>query len=274
MVSRKPFFQQLPANPAEAKRALGLLMPPEKAIVRGDQSVEELSLELAEAREQQAATAEILAAISNTPRDPTRVFADIAASAARLCDASDATIHEVGGDILYLVADHGAVLTGPTMPLARGALVGRAVLERREIQIADLSAERTEYPEGSDAARRLGFRTTLAVPLISAGNAIGVIAIRPTEVRPVTDRQIGLLKTFADLAVIAIGNARLLRELRESLQQQTATADVLKVISRAAFDLKAVLDTLATSATHLCDAHQAVIRRRVGDAYPVAATYG
>jgi two-component system, NtrC family, sensor kinase len=153
-------------------KALGL-MPPETAIVRGDQSVEELRRELAEAREQQAATAEILAPNSNTPKDPTRVFADIAVSAARLCDASDATIHEVDGGQLRLVAHHGPILTGPTMPLARGALVGRAVLERQEIQVADLSAERTEYPEGSDA-----------------GNAIGVIAIRRTEVRPVTDRQI------------------------------------------------------------------------------------
>src|SRR5262245_32451363 len=249
-------------------------MPPEIAIVRGDQSVQELRRELAEPREQQAATAEILAAISNTPREPTRVFADIAASAARLCDASDVTIHEVDGDILRLVAHHGPILTGPTSPLVRGALVGRAVLERQQIQIADLSAERIEYPEGSDAARRLGFRTALAVPLISAGTAIGVIAIRRTEIRPITDHQIELVNTFADQAVIAIENARLLRELHESLQQQTATADVLKVISRAAFDLQPVLDTLATSATQLCEAHQAVIRRRVGDAYPVAATYG
>ena len=88
----------------------------------------------------------------------------MAASAARLCDAYDATIHQVDRDQLRLVADHGPILTGPTMPLVRGALLGRAVLERREIQIADLSAEMAEYPEGSEAARRLGFRTTLAVP--------------------------------------------------------------------------------------------------------------
>src|SRR5262245_16542368 len=197
-------------------------MPSEASVVSGGQSMEELRRELAEAREQQAATAGILAAISNSPADQSRVFAEIAATAARLCDAYNATIHQVDGGQLRTVAHHGPILTGPTMALACGAVIGRAVLERRAIQIADLSAEKAEYPEGSDAARRLGFRTTLAVPLIRAGNAIGVISIRRAEVRPFTDRQIELLKTFADQAVIAIGNARLLRELRESLQQQTA----------------------------------------------------
>src|SRR5262245_20523267 len=111
------------------------------------------------------------------------------------------TLLSTSRDLLRLVADHGPILTGPTMPLVRGVLLGRAVLERREIQIADLSAEMAEYPEGSEAARRLGFRTTLAVPLTRAGNAIGVIVIRRTEIRPFSTHQIDLLKTFADQAV-------------------------------------------------------------------------
>src|SRR5262245_32645829 len=143
---------------------LSVFMPSEVSTVGGNQSVEQLRRELAAAREQQAATAQVLAAISNSPTDPNRFFADIAASAARLCDAYDATIHQVDRDQLRLVAHHGPILTGSSMPLVRGALLGRAVLERREIQIADLSAETAEYPEGSEAARRLGFRTTLAVP--------------------------------------------------------------------------------------------------------------
>jgi GAF domain-containing protein len=261
-------------------------MSSEVSTTAGDQSFEALRRELAEAREQQAATAEILTAISNSPTDPYRVFADIAASAARLCDAYDATIHQVECCQLRLVAHHGPILTGPTMPLARGALVGRAVLERRGIQIADLSAETIEYPEGSDAARRLGFRTTLAVPLIRSGNAIGVIAIRRTEVRPFTDRQIELLKTFADQAVIAIENARLFEaeqahneelraqsaELSQSLEYQTAISNVLSVISRSPNQLQPVLDEIARTAANLCEASNSVISlEQAGELHLVAA---
>src|SRR5262249_6840548 len=203
--------------------------------VTGDQSLEALRRELAEAREQQAATAEILASISSSVTDANQVFAKIAASAARLCDAYDALVLHADGDVLRLVAHEGRLpTTDPvghaTLRLTRGAVMTRAVLDRRTIQVADMHAEGDEYPEGSDLALRLGHRTILAVPLIHAGEAIGVIAIRRTEVRPFTDRQIDLLKTFADQAVIAIENTRLFeaeqaskRELQESLRQQAGT---------------------------------------------------
>src|SRR5499433_2142644 len=173
-------------------------MPSEVSRVSGDRSVKDLELELAEAREQQAATAEILRVISSSPTNPERVFAEIAASAARLCQAYDAVIRQVDDDALLLVAHHGPLPVAGTLPLMRGHLVSRAVLEGRTIHVADLQAETDEYPEGSDVARRLGFRTNLTVPLIRAGAAIGVISIRRPEARLFSDKQVALLKTFAD----------------------------------------------------------------------------
>jgi len=200
-------------------------MSPEPSTVGGDQSVEELRRELAEAVEQQAATAEVLRMISSSPTDLQRVFAEIAESATRFCDAYDATIHQVDGDLLPVVAHHGPIPTTGTFSRTRGFFIGRAVLDLRTIHISDLQAETDEYPEGSARARRLGFRTILAVPLIRAGEAIGVIAVRRIEVRPFTDRQVDLLKTFADQAVIAIENARLFREIEEKSRQLSAASE-------------------------------------------------
>src|SRR5215475_11564398 len=158
-------------------------MPSEVSTVSDDQSVEELRRELTEAREQQAVTAEILKLISSSPTDLPHVFAEIATSAARLCDAYDALILQVEGDLLQLVAHHGSISTPSSFTLSREISIGRAVLDRRTIHIADLQAEIDEYPEGSDRARRFGVRTVLNVPLIRACKTIGVIGIRRAEVR-------------------------------------------------------------------------------------------
>src|SRR5262245_31548823 len=217
--------------------------------------------ELAEGREQQAATAGILAALSSSPADQRRVCAEIAASAARLCDAYDAVIRKVDGDVIRVISHHGPMPAAGTLPLTRGLPPARAILDRRTIHITDLLTETDEFPEGSDRARSLGFRTILAVPLVHASAAIGVISIRRPEVRPFTDRQVELLKIFADQAVIAIENARLFeevqtrtKELQDSLDRQTATSEVLGVIPRSPNEVQPVLNTIVATAQRLCQA--------------------
>src|SRR5215471_5128575 len=168
--------------------------------------------ELTEAREQQAATAEILASISSSATDTKQVFTKIAGSAARLCDAYYADIFQVDGEHLRRVVHHGPAPQFDALPLTRGVVAGRALIDRQTIQVADLQTEIDEYPQGSDGARRFGFHTILAVPLLRGVEAIGVIVIRRIEAHPFTDRQIDLLKIFADQAVIAIENTRLFEQ--------------------------------------------------------------
>jgi putative methionine-R-sulfoxide reductase with GAF domain len=283
-VRRRPTASRTPkkrlANPTYLKRS-----DAPKAARRRNSSKQtdlaRLTRELGEALEQHAATAEILRVISSSPTDLKRVFAVVAASATRLCDASDATIHQVDGAVLRLVAHHGPIRVPGSLPMMRGVLAGRAVLDRQTIHVADLQAETREYPEGSEIARHLGLRTNLAVPLIREGEAIGVVIIRRTEVRPFTDRQIDLLRTFATQAVIALENTRLFkaeqartRELSESLEQQTATAEVLSVISSSPGELKPVFETMLANAVRLCEASYGVLWLKEGDAFRAVALHG
>src|SRR5262249_35854118 len=207
--------------------------------------------ELADAREQQTAAAQILAAISKSPTGRHHVFQVIAESAGRVCDANDATIFQVEEDNLRLIAHHGPIPPTDTLPLTRRLPSGCSILDRRTIQVANLQTETDEFPEGSKNAIRLGFCTVLAVPLIVADQAIGVTAIRRIDVRPFNDRQIDLLQTFADQAVIAIENARLFeeaqtrtRELSEALAQQTATSEILGAISSSPGELAPVFNAI------------------------------
>ena len=256
-------------------------MTSDASTVTGDRSVEASRRELAEAREQQAATAEILATISSSVTDANQVFAKIAATAARLCDAYDAAIGQVNGDRLQLVAHYGPIATTPVVPLIPGALPARAALDRRTIHVVDLQAETDEYPEGSDRARRLGFRTILAVPLMRAGEAIGTITIRRSEARPFSNRQIDLLKTFADQSVIAIENTQLFeevqtrtRDLQEALERQTATSEVLSVISSSPGELQPVFETMLSNAVRLCEAKFGVMWLSERDGLRSVALHG
>jgi signal transduction histidine kinase len=228
-----------------------------------------------EALEQQTATAEVLRVISGSPTDVQPVLDVVVASAARLCEALDAIVFLRDGDVVVSRA-HSGPLGLPfrqPQPLNRHWVTGRAVLESRTIHVPDL-LHSDEYPEGRERALRHGHRATLVVPLLHEGTAIGAILVRRREARPFTDKQIELVSNFAKQVVIAIENVRLLNELRESLQQQTATADVLKVISRSSFDLQAVLEIVVQNAVRLCDANMGFIYRQEGGSYRVSASYG
>src|SRR5262249_13289508 len=154
------------------------------------------------------------------------------------------------------------------------SVAGRAILDRKPVHVIDLQAEADEFPEGSAFAKRLGHRTTLGVPLLREGAAIGTIQLRRAKVNAFTDKQIALLGTFADQAVIAIENARMFNETREALEQQTATSEVLKVISSSPGELNFVLNIMLARATELCEASYGTLWLRDGDGYRAAAIHG
>src|SRR6516164_5551154 len=239
-------------------------------------SVAVLSRERDEALVQQRAIEEVLKIISASPAELQAVLEVVVRTAAHFCEADDVTIFELDGQDLRVAAHRGFpnLGIGFHFPCTRGTVAGRTVLERKPVHVIDLQAEAEDFPEGSANARRFGHRTIASVPLLREGVAIGTIGLRRTEANPFTDKQLALLGTFAAQAVIAIENARLLNELRESPQQQTATSEVLKVISRSTFDLQTVLDTLIASAARLCQADKGGVMQWDGDVYRLVSNYG
>jgi signal transduction histidine kinase len=220
--------------------------------------------ELAEAQEEQTATSEILRIISQSPTEVQPVFDAIVHSAAALCHAPDVIILIADRDALRIVASVGSVAASVrqsqlvqrgAVPLTRGTVSGRAVIDRCTVHVHDVSAmPDNEFPEGKVLQREYGGHgTTLAVPLLREGMSLGVITLLRNEVSPFTDRQVALLETFADQAVIAIENTRLFDETKEALERQTATSEILSVISRATTDVQPVLDAIVQSAVRLCD---------------------
>jgi len=232
--------------------------------------------EIREGQEQQTATSEILRVIASSPTDLQPVLNVVAENAARVCGAADALIWRVDGETLQSVAHYGpVVLVEQHRPLDRRWPAGRAVVDRQTVHVHDIAAEvGTEFPETKRSQQVSGTRTILATPLMREGLPIGAIAIRRTEVHPFTDKQIALLKTFADQAVIAIENVRLFNETKEALEQQTATSEILGVIASSPTDVQPVLDTIAESASRLCEADDAIVRRLDGNVLRLVAHYG
>jgi two-component system, NtrC family, sensor kinase len=251
--------------------------------VRLFNELEARNRDLTQTLEQQTAMAEILEVISTSPTHLQPVLDAVVKSAARFCAAPDASIFRLDGEHLRADAHHGSVFqpSGFLVPVVRGTVAGRSVLERQAVSVTDLQAETEEFPEGSSLARETGQRATLSAPLLREGAPIGVILLRRAEAVPFTGKQIALVKTFADQAVIAIENVRLFKELEvrnrdltESLEQQTAASEILRVISSSPTDIQPVFDAIAHSAARLCEAFDVVVLRVQENVLHLVAHHG
>ena len=222
--------------------------------------------QLTEALEQQTATSEILRVIASSPTDLQPVLDTVAESAARLCDSYDAQIFRLESDGVRRVASHGPLLPAGNMPLNRQSPAARAMIDRQTVHVHDLAAViDSEYPEIKEYQQQIGHRTTLATPLMREGVSIGAILIRRLEVRPFSEKQIALLKTFADQAVIAIENVRLFQELEARTQELARSVEELKALGEvgqavsSTLDLQTVLSTIVGHAVQLSGTNGGVI---------------
>jgi two-component system, NtrC family, sensor kinase len=242
------------------------------------EQVATLTRELNESRERQSATGDVLKVISRSTFDLQTVLDTLTESAARLCDADISNIWLPSGSAYRLAASHQTIesnqkdyLGNMALGPSRGSCVGRTLLEARTVHIHDIRDD-PEYE--LETSRLEGYRTMLGVPMLRQGTPVGVMALVRSVRRPFTSQQIELVETFANQAVIAIENTRLLNELRESLQQQTATADVLKVISSSPGTLDPVFSTMLAKATELCEASYGTLWLREGDGYRAVTMHG
>ena len=222
------------------------------------EEVQARTAELQESLEYQTATSEVLSVISQSPNAIQPVLDTVVATATRLCNAYDVCITLKEGETVRLGAHHGPIPIRTEWPISRDFVTTRTLVDKKTIHVHDLAAAQDEFPEGQRMAVRMGFRTILAIPLLREGEGLGSLVLRRREVRPFSEKQIGLLQTFADQAVIAIENVRLFEEVQartaevtETLEQQTATSEVLKVISSSLTDTQPVFDAIVQSGLKL-----------------------
>jgi class 3 adenylate cyclase/putative methionine-R-sulfoxide reductase with GAF domain len=287
-MKRRSSAASAPVKPRRRKTAVKGRGASKSALGAGTEEPEvaQLVRERDQALEQLSAASEVLKIISSSPGDLRPVFDTLAENAARLCHGFDVYVQLREGNLVRYVAHYGGIIptspaVGGTRPLTRDLIIGRAMLESRLIHLVDAQAESEEFPEGSAIARRTGYRAIIAVPLMREGYAIGTIAVRRVEAKLFSDKEVELLTNFAAEAVIAIENARLLNELRqrtadlgESLEQQTATFEVLKVISSSPGELEPVFRAILEKATRICRTKIGILFRFDDGAYAAVATLG
>ena len=259
----------------ELRQQLAEALEREKTALK---KLQERDQQLAEGLKQQTATNAILRMIAKSPTDTQSVLDTMAEYSARLCGADDAVIRRLEGDFQIPVAHFGSIRLihdiGVAIPMELGGFAGRAIREARTLHVHDLRDAEAEFPGAREAGLSVGVRTALAVPLLKDGKSLGIIHIRRLKVQPFTEQQIRLVETFADQAVIAIENVRLFQELKESLEQQTATSEILGVIASSPTDIQPVLDVVAANAARLCGSDDAQIYRVETDIMRKVASYG